>query len=99
MAAVPCNTAHRPVVTCAHRGNAAELLANRHQRKAASVLQQMQLLWDAGVTCFDMDVVHLKGESNDIGKPGTETRRWQGETGQKGRQGKGRRKVGVEDKE
>lgn len=62
---MPCNTAHRPVVTCAHRGDAAELLVGRHKHTAASVLQQMQMLWDAGVMCFDMDVVHLKGESID----------------------------------
>lgn len=52
-------------MTCAHRGDAAELLVGRHKHTAASVLQQMQMLWDAGVMCFDMDVVHLKGESID----------------------------------
>jgi hypothetical protein len=25
-------------------------------------LQQMQLLWQAGIMCFDMDVVRLRGQ-------------------------------------
>lgn len=61
-AAIPCNAAHRPVVTCAHRGNAAELLGRAGGPKSALVLQQLQMLWQAGVMCFDMDVVHLKGQ-------------------------------------
>lgn len=63
-AAIPCNAARRPVATCAHRGNAAELLrgAGVTPGSGASVLQQMQLLWKAGVGCFDMDINHLAGE-------------------------------------
>lgn len=61
-AAIPCNEAHRPVATCAHRGNAAELLAKAGvSASAADALQQMQLLWQAGVMCFDMDVIQLRG--------------------------------------
>jgi hypothetical protein len=60
-AAISCNPTHRPVTTCAHRGNAAELLSKAGAPTKAPILQQMELLWQAGVLCFDMDVIHLKG--------------------------------------
>lgn len=66
---MPCNEAHRRVATCAHRGNAAELLAKAGvSPQSASVLQHMQLLWKAGIVCFDMDVIHLRGEEHLEGR-------------------------------
>lgn len=69
-AAIPCNEAHRPVATCAHRGNAAELLTSAGEpASAADSLQQMHLLWQAGVMCFDMDVIQLRGGEMVVGHP------------------------------
>jgi hypothetical protein len=62
------------VATCAHRGNAAELLPQQQRRKRgvnaaagggdSSLVGQMQLLWQAGISCFDYDVVVLAGEQS-----------------------------------
>jgi hypothetical protein len=61
-AAISCNPTHRHITTCAHRGNAAELLSEAGAPTTAPLLQQMGLLWQAGILCFDMDVIRLKGQ-------------------------------------
>jgi hypothetical protein len=89
---VACSPRQRRIATCAHRGNAGELLARASGAKQLaasqaagapgaaaaaaaaadprSVLGQMQLLWQAGITCFDYDVVALAGAR------GTHVVRW-----------------------
>lgn len=77
---VPCNPSGRLLATCAHRGNAAELLvlkgdlAKDGLTSASSAIShplkdQMTALWRAGVTCFDLDVVQLSGGEFVVGHP------------------------------
>jgi hypothetical protein len=79
LAALPCNLSNRPLATCAHRANAAELLkllqgsggrsdASKKQQ-LGSLQEQMTLLWSNGMTCFDLDVVQLAGSDFVIGHP------------------------------
>jgi hypothetical protein len=79
LAALPCNLSNRPLATCAHRANAAELLkllqgsgsssgASKMQQ-LGSLQEQMSALWSNGITCFDLDVVQLAGGDFVIGHP------------------------------